>query len=608
VVLRIKGDDRVEVVIAVRLPTADLYKIGVSLGYNAEGLITRVTEYEFVSVRGTDEVRSVFDFIPRHREFASVESRVLRHVKSGAVLSGTEYELTVMHRGTLSVKVGGSVLPSASAAYGEAGAWSQTTLKIGFPEKGVYELRFFVDGVEDRPQLVDASGVKRKPYDAKMEAAALEKALLELRSTVEQGPKTAELVRESTRGAAQGGTSRLPRTQQARPSGDGLSGYDNSKASNVAPRRRQLRPPGPLAMIIRGQPLWQFDPEGVEAVRAKCRRYFHEVSGPISFGGKKHKSAALLVLQPGTRPDTFLPPSWSDDGRELGMVLFQMGYCVYFMMNVGGTALLETLTTVLRATTDSFVFLNVGHGTQLYDDDGDEDGGWDSAFVVAPEEGAVDECVVRDDTMLNRILAGANDSCKIVLLANTSHSGSIFDVQSALRQRRRLPPHLLSLGACADDEVQDGSRYVKTIRETLLERPRVTAREMEAVLRAQYSDGSQFSQRAELAASSEQIKDLPLIPGASAKPEPPLGQPIQDDQDLEQVELPAVWTALASRGPKLVGLPPPVKVTLVSWSSDYISESPPRSPREMERDDSSSSSGPSSEVDEEPKSSCCILI
>jgi hypothetical protein len=98
---------------------------------------------------------------------------------------------------------------------------------------------------------------------------------------------------------------------------------------------------------------------------------------------------------------------------------------------------------------DYFILYYSGHGTNLEDDDGDEDDGQDEAlcFVDANGQISFDTCM-RDDDLAECISEALDESTRVLILTDCCHSGTIADLDKDVWEDRQV----ISITGCLDSQ------------------------------------------------------------------------------------------------------------------------------------------------------------
>lgn len=130
------------------------------------------------------------------------------------------------------------------------------------------------------------------------------------------------------------------------------------------------------------------------------------------------------------------------------------GYENYFLHNPHSRNFLKYLDAFFANTTRELVVYYVGHGTSVRDLDGDEDDGYDEAFVF-------DDGNIIDDVLIDHLIEHKNKDNEIVLVTDACHSGSIWDIQAGDVHGRVLPDRIMSISAANDKQ---------TAKQTMIER------------------------------------------------------------------------------------------------------------------------------------------
>jgi hypothetical protein len=358
--------------------------------------------------------------------------------------------------------------------------WKSQKMRIEFPKAIPYSVLSWVDGVQQPTQVVNCGTTITHDANA-------EKALM------------------------------LSLKRRSDPDFDCLAevtlGYDNTRATGKPTpiptmKMPDVAPPpppdpnappdpfsGPLAVI------------GEDELRsvAELRKIATEVKEGTDFRGE-HKHVAFLVWEAGLHEQGQL--GQGDNGEIVRAVklMIRLGYVVYFAYNIEAAPFLRIFTSLLDATKEHFLFFFSGHGGNVPDQDGDEAGGDDS--TLAFENGWV-----RDDSMLDMLRTHGRQSCKYLLMSESCHGGSVFDIQSALRWKQKIPDHVVSYCATADDAISFG--FLHALWNALEANPLITPRQLKPIVDAGLTSVTQ------LAASSERVLDRVFLEKVADVPEHP---------------------------------------------------------------------------------------
>merc|ERR1711920_671227 len=98
---------------------------------------------------------------------------------------------------------------------------------------------------------------------------------------------------------------------------------------------------------------------------------------------------------------------------------------------------------------DYFVLYYSGHGTQVEDEDGDEDEGQDEALCLVDEQGQISQgTLLVDDDFCEALTDAVDPSARIVVLTDCCHSGTICDFDKEMWEDR----HAVSIAGCLDGQ------------------------------------------------------------------------------------------------------------------------------------------------------------
>ncbi|OHS93980.1 Clan CD, family C14, metacaspase-like cysteine peptidase [Tritrichomonas foetus] len=121
------------------------------------------------------------------------------------------------------------------------------------------------------------------------------------------------------------------------------------------------------------------------------------------------------------------------------------GYQVFFVHNPKPDEFLAFLGPLFKLTTKELTIFYTGHGANVKDRNGDESDGMDEAMVF-------DTGHIVDDKLVDVIIANANGKTRVLLLTDCCHSGSIWDLQSAMKHKKNLPANIISISAAKDSQ------------------------------------------------------------------------------------------------------------------------------------------------------------
>lgn len=181
------------------------------------------------------------------------------------------------------------------------------------------------------------------------------------------------------------------------------------------------------------------------------------------------------------RPEYSLGVGPMNDAITVASYMKDIGFDIYYVHNPKKKEFLNYLQYFYQMTNKHLVVYYTGHGTSVRDQNGDEEDGYDEAFVF-------DDGYVIDDE-LARLLAtsGKKSSCKVLLLNDCCHSGSIYDLQSAIQQGLKMPEKIMSVSAARDKETakqtnvgsKDQGIFTFYFFKFLSTNPKMTPRQME---------------------------------------------------------------------------------------------------------------------------------
>ncbi|MFZ5515225.1 MAG: caspase family protein [Candidatus Zhuqueibacterota bacterium] len=115
-----------------------------------------------------------------------------------------------------------------------------------------------------------------------------------------------------------------------------------------------------------------------------------------------------------------------NDAADWGALLREYGYTVETLVDARGTRdnILAGLADLVSQAgpDDVVVFTYSGHGTSVYDADGDEGDGYDEALYVY-------DGVLKDDE-LRTVIAGLNPEASLIVISDSCYSGTVTRVLS----------------------------------------------------------------------------------------------------------------------------------------------------------------------------------
>jgi hypothetical protein len=158
--------------------------------------------------------------------------------------------------------------------------------------------------------------------------------------------------------------------------------------------------------------------------------------------------ACFIVCNTYTTPTLRLGVGPLNDSILVAQNHTRRGYQVFFLHNPRLDQFLAFLPVFLRNTVKALTVFYTGHGINVPDLNGDESDGLDEAMVFDGGK------IVIDDRLLEILIKNANGRTRILLLSDCCHSGSIWDIQSGLRQRgiAGLPANIISIAGSSDSQ------------------------------------------------------------------------------------------------------------------------------------------------------------
>lgn len=175
---------------------------------------------------------------------------------------------------------------------------------------------------------------------------------------------------------------------------------------------------------------------------------------PISRLPNEFDKACYLIVNTYTSYRLNLGTGPLNDAVSFAKCMKNFGYKVFFVHNAHKKNFLNYLDKFLAKTKGELVIYYVGHGTSVPDLDGDEDDGYDEAFVF-------DDGIVIDDILVEHLIANKNPENEVVMVTDACFSGSIWDIQSGNVNGRVLPDRIMSISAANDKQ---------TAKQTMIQR------------------------------------------------------------------------------------------------------------------------------------------
>lgn len=178
----------------------------------------------------------------------------------------------------------------------------------------------------------------------------------------------------------------------------------------------------------------------------------------------------------------------------------------YYLHNPHSRNFLKYLDAFLKNTTKHLVVYYVGHGTTVADLNGDEDDGYDEAFVF-------DDGVMIDDILLEHLIQNKHSESKVTLVTDACHSGSIWDLQT---KKKDLPTNVLSISAANDKQTakqtlinrKEQGIFTSNLSTVLKKTPKETPKQLTTDLRAPLK---KYSQTCTVAMTSKELNTLPIF-------------------------------------------------------------------------------------------------
>mmetsp|Transcript_89949 Transcript_89949/g.253700 ORF Transcript_89949/g.253700 Transcript_89949/m.253700 type:complete len:408 (+) Transcript_89949:88-1311(+) len=155
------------------------------------------------------------------------------------------------------------------------------------------------------------------------------------------------------------------------------------------------------------------------------------------------------------------PLTCSLDGQNMLSLAHQCGVTTVKTL-FDEKATVPNVTSTVRALGkqcrpgDYFVFFYAGHGINLEDNDGDEEGGKDDVYCFVDSHGRLSrETLLRDDDFAKLITSSIPKGVKVVLLSDCCHSGTIADFDRTCWEGHEA----ISISGCTDSQTSGDVGY-----------------------------------------------------------------------------------------------------------------------------------------------------
>lgn len=215
-------------------------------------------------------------------------------------------------------------------------------------------------------------------------------------------------------------------------------------------------------------------------------KYFNKLG--TCMNGKKNSEVpsqltkvCFLCCNTYTKPDYALGPGPLNDSLTVAENHKKRGYQIFYLHNPDPKEFLAFLQVFLSKTQVSLTVFFTGHGANIKDTNGDESDGQDEAMVF-------DNGYIVDDQLVEYLEKYANGKARVLLLTDCCHSGSIWDLQSAQKAKKKLPKNIISISAAKDSQTAKQANIGKKSQglftyyfwKIVNENPNITAKQIEA--------------------------------------------------------------------------------------------------------------------------------
>ena len=230
---------------------------------------------------------------------------------------------------------------------------------------------------------------------------------------------------------------------------------------------------------------------------------------PISRFTDEHERACFICCNNYTSYRLSLGTGPINDAVTFAKMAKRLGYDIFFTHNPKRRTFLNYLDKFLQNTTKDLVFYYVGHGTQVKDIHGDEDDGYDEAFVF-------DDGNVIDDELVDHLINNKREGMKLILVTDACHSGSIWDIQGGNVNGRKLPSNVVSVSAASDRQTakqlmierQEQGVFTHTMSKILKEDSAITPKALQTRMRKSLA---RYGQTCTIASTSPEMLNEPFM-------------------------------------------------------------------------------------------------
>lgn len=207
-----------------------------------------------------------------------------------------------------------------------------------------------------------------------------------------------------------------------------------------------------------------------------------------------YKKAVFICCNTYTKPEYSLGVGPLNDSKTVANYMKTIGFDVTFVHNPKAAEFKDKLKYMLAHTTEYLLVYYSGHGASVTDDDGDEADGKDEALVF-------DDAFVNDDALSDLLAnSGKKDSCKVCLLNDCCHSGTIWDLSAKSFTGKTMPQNILSLSAARDAQTakqtsmdgKDQGIFTFYFFKFLKSDPKMTPTELESKINGYISKYEQY--------------------------------------------------------------------------------------------------------------------
>jgi hypothetical protein len=219
--------------------------------------------------------------------------------------------------------------------------------------------------------------------------------------------------------------------------------------------------------------------------------------------------ACFIICNSYTNPKLALGTGPINDALNVAKLAKHQNMSLYFFHNPKKNQFLQYMDKFFQISENHLLLFYVGHAANVKDKNGDEDDGYDEAFVF-------DDGYIIDDILLEHLIKYKNPNCQITLLTDACHSGSIWDIQSGQNNGTPLPPNIISISAAEDSETAkqtvieqaEEGLFTHNFKNLIKQNPQITPKQLKVELDRILK---RYKQTATIATTSPDLCDIPFF-------------------------------------------------------------------------------------------------